>query len=67
METQVEEISDGVFRLSTLMPDITEHGLTVNQFLLSGEQPFLFHCGMRQLFPLVSAAIDKIIPLQRLR
>jgi flavorubredoxin len=67
LQTKVDEIVDGIFRLSTWIPDITEHGFTFNQFLLTGEQPFLFHCGMRQLFPLVSAAIAKLIPLETLR
>jgi flavorubredoxin len=67
LQTTVDEIADGIFRLSTWVPGITEHGFTFNQFLLSGEQPFLFHCGMRALFPLVSAAITKVIPLDRLR
>lgn len=67
LQTTVDEISDGIFRLSTWVPGITEHGFTFNQFLLTGEEPFLFHCGMRQLYPLVSAAIGKVIPLQRLR
>ncbi|KMV24558.1 MBL fold metallo-hydrolase [Mycobacterium heckeshornense] len=67
MHTVVDEIADGIFRLSTWVPGITEHGFTFNQFLLTGEQPFLFHCGMRQLFPLVSEAIGKVIPLERLR
>jgi|SRR5579884_132033 len=67
LHTAVDEIADGIYRLSTWVPGITEHGFTFNQFLLTGEQPFLFHCGMRQLFPLVSAAISKIIPLERLR
>jgi len=67
LQTTVDEIADGIFRLSTWVPGITEHGFTFNQFLLTGEQPFLFHCGMRQLYPLVSAAIGKVIPLQRLR
>ncbi|MGE2814325.1 MBL fold metallo-hydrolase [Mycobacterium heidelbergense] len=67
LQTTVDEIADGVYRFSTWVPGITEHGFTFNQFLLTGEQPFLFHCGMRQLFPLVSAAIAKVIPLQRLR
>jgi flavorubredoxin len=67
LETKVDEIADGIFRLSTWVPAITEHGFTFNQFLLTGEQPFLFHCGMRQLFPLVSGAIARIIPLERLR
>ncbi|MDI3315972.1 MAG: MBL fold metallo-hydrolase [Mycobacterium sp.] len=67
MQTTVDEIADGIFRLSTWIPDITAHGFTFNQFLLTGEQPFLFHCGMRQLFPLVSAAIARLIPLDTLR
>jgi flavorubredoxin len=67
LHTTVDEITDGIFRLSTWVPGITEYGFTFNQFLLTGEQPFLFHCGMRQLFPLVSAAIAKVIPLERLR
>lgn len=67
LETTVDEIADGIFRFSTWVPGITERGFTFNQFLLTGEQPFLFHCGMRQLFPLVSAAIAKVIPLERLR
>ncbi|MFZ1163416.1 MBL fold metallo-hydrolase [Mycobacterium sp.] len=67
MQTSVDEIADKVFRLSTWVPDISEHGFTFNQFLLTGDQPFLFHCGMRQLFPLVSAAIAKVIRLEELR
>ncbi|MGH3531328.1 MAG: MBL fold metallo-hydrolase [Mycobacterium sp.] len=67
MTTNVDEIAPTIFRLSTWVPGITERGFTFNQFLLTGEQPFLFHCGMRQLFPLVSAAIAKIIPLEQLR
>jgi flavorubredoxin len=67
LETTVDEIAPAIFRLSTWVPDISEHGFTFNQFLLTGDQPFLFHCGMRQLFPLVSAAITKVMPLDRLR
>ena len=67
METTVDEIADGIFRLSTYFPKVTDQGLTFNQFLLTGAQPFLFHCGMRQLFPLVSGAINRVIPLERLR
>jgi flavorubredoxin len=65
--TQVDEIADGIFRLSTWIPEITEHGFTFNQFLLTGDEPFLFHCGMRQLYPVVSGAIARLISLDRLR
>lgn len=67
METTVDEIGTDVYRLSTYIPEITEHGFTVNQFLLTGDEPFLFHTGMRQLFPLVSDAINRVMPLEKLR
>jgi flavorubredoxin len=35
--------------------------------LLTGEQPMLFHCGHKQLFPQVSEAISRIIPLEAVR
>ena len=34
-------------------------------FLIKGDEPLLFHCGKR-MFPLVSAAVARIIPLKRL-
>jgi flavorubredoxin len=67
MQTTVDEIAPGIYRLSTWVPDITEHGFTFNQFLLTGDEPMLFHCGLRQLFPLVSEAITGVIPLEKLR
>jgi flavorubredoxin len=67
VETTVDEIGTGIYRLSTFIPEITERGFTVNQMLLTGEEPFLFHTGMRQLFPLVSEAISRVIPLETLR
>jgi hypothetical protein len=30
METQVDEIAPDIYRLSTWVPDITEHGFTFN-------------------------------------
>jgi flavorubredoxin len=67
MNTTVNEVADGIFRLSTWVPDITDKGFTFNQFLLTGDEPFLFHTGLRQLFPLVSQAIARVIPLEQLR
>ena len=66
-QTAVDEIATDIYRLSTWIPDITENGFTFNQFLLTGDEPFLFHCGQRQLFPLVSDAISRVIPLPTLR
>jgi flavorubredoxin len=67
MDTKVDEIGTDIYRLSTWVPDVTEHGFTFNQFLLTGDEPFLFHCGHRQLFPLVSEAINRVVPLEKLR
>jgi flavorubredoxin len=66
-QTQLDEIAPDIFRMSTWVPDITEHGFTFNQFLLTGDEPLLFHTGQRQLFPLVSAAVNRVVPLEKLR
>ncbi len=67
METRINEIADGIYRLSTFVPQVTPSGFTFNQFLVQGDEPLLFHCGMRGIFPLVSAAVAKIMPIERLR
>ncbi len=68
METLIDEIAPDVFRLSTYVPEVAPPaGFTFNQFVVRGEQPFLFHTGMRQLFPLVSDAVDKVAGLSTLR
>lgn len=67
MKTTIDEIAPNVFRLSTLIPDVAPGGFSFNQFLIRDEQPFLFHTGMRQLYPLVSDAIKSLIPIDSLR
>jgi flavorubredoxin len=67
METHAYEIADGVFRLSTFVPDVSPEGFTFNQFLILAEEPMLFHCGQRALFPAVAAAVGRILPVERLR
>lgn len=67
METKIDEIADGIFRLSTFTPDLPPDGFTFNQYLIKAEQPLLFHCGGRALFPLVSKAAKKVLPLNTIR
>ncbi len=67
METRVQEIAERVYRLSTFVPAVTPDGFTFNQFLIDAEEPLLFHCGQRAFFPLVSAAVAKVLPIERLR
>src|SRR5689334_675407 len=68
METKIDEIAPDIFRLSTWVEDVAPPaGFTFNQFLVRAEQPFLFHTGMRGLFPLVSEAVGQLVPVEQLR
>ncbi len=66
--TTIHEIAPDIFRLSTHIDEVAPPaGFTFNQFLIRGDEPFLFHTGMRQLFPLVSEAVSTLIPMTDLR
>ncbi len=65
METRIDEVADGIVRLSTYIPDLA--GLTFNQFVIRGDEPLLFHTGMAELFPVVSAAVSRVVRLEALR
>jgi flavorubredoxin len=68
METRIDEIGDGIFRLSTHIAEIAPpDGFGFNQFLIRADEPLLFHCGTRALFPLVSAALGRLMPVEHLR
>lgn len=67
MKTEVTEIADRIYRLSTFVPQVGPTGLTFNQFLIDAEEPVLFHYGHRAMFPLISAAVASVIPLDKLR
>jgi flavorubredoxin len=68
METKVDEIADGIYRLSTYVPEIAAPaGFAFNQFLILGDEPLMFHTGLRKMFPLNLEAVRKIIPPEKLR
>jgi flavorubredoxin len=68
METRISEIADGIYRLSTFVPDIAPPaGFTFNQFLVMGDEPLMFHTGLRKMFPLNRDAVARIMPHERLR
>lgn len=68
MQTQIAEIADGIFRLSTFVPDIAPPaGFTFNHFLVLGDEPLLFHTGLRKMFPLHREAVSRILPPEQLR
>ena len=65
--TDVNEIADGIYRISTFVPEVGPTGFTFNQFLVDAEEPLLYHTGARGMFPLVSEAIATVMPVERLR
>jgi flavorubredoxin len=68
MTTRLDEIADGIFRMSVFVPEIAPpDGFAFNSFLILGDEPLLFHAGRRDMFPLFSAAVGSMMPLERLR
>lgn len=68
MQTRIAEIADGIYRLSTFVPEIAAPaGFTFNQFLVLGDEPLMFHTGLRKMFPLNRDALSRIIAPEKLR
>jgi flavorubredoxin len=64
--TRVDEIANGIYRVSTPVADVLG-GFSFNQYLVVDDAPLLFHTGPRGMFPLVREAIEALIPVARLR
>jgi flavorubredoxin len=68
MDIRTDEIAERIYRVSVFLPQSAGGaGFMFNHFLIDAEEPLLFHCGLRKMFPQVSAEIGKVIPLRRLR
>lgn len=68
MDTTLDEIADGIYRISTWIPDVAPPaGFTFNQFLVVADEPLIFHTGPRAMFPLVSEAVARVLPVEGLR
>ena len=64
METRIIEVADGIFQLTTYVADID---FTFNQYLITAEEPLLFHTGLRHQFPSVREAVAQLIDVGSLR
>lgn len=65
---RIDEIADGIYRLSTPLPEhVVPGGFTFNQILVADEEPLLFHTGPRRMFPLVREAMARFMPPEKLR
>jgi flavorubredoxin len=68
MTTRVDEIADGIFRISTSVPiPAIPGGFTFNQILIRDAAPLLFHTGLRSLLSVTRAAIERVLPVASLR
>ena len=66
--TRIDEITGGIYRISTAVPpEAIPGGFTFNQFLIVDDAPLLYHTGLRKMFPLVREAIASVIPVESLR
>lgn len=67
--TAVDEIADGIFRISTPVPPSEDlpAGFTFNQYLIADDEPLLYHTGPRQLFPVTSEAVAAVLSPYSLR
>jgi flavorubredoxin len=65
--TNVHEVADGTYRINTPVPMPGGGKFSFNQYLIVDDAPLLFHTGPRQLYPLVSQAVGRVIELSSLR
>jgi flavorubredoxin len=64
--TNVHEIGEGIYRISTPLAAVPG-GFSFNQYLVVDDEPLLFHTGLKHMFPFVSEAIARVVPVERLR
>jgi flavorubredoxin len=65
--TNIEEVARDTYRINTPAPLPDGSWFNFNQYLVADDAPLLFHTGPRQLFPLVSEAIERVISVSSLR
>jgi flavorubredoxin len=64
MRTKVFEIARETYRISTFHPDF---GIQFNEFLITDDEPFMMHTGLRQMFPATLEGVKSIIDPATLR
>ena len=64
--TRVDEVAAGIYRISTPL-DVIPGGFTLNSYLIDDDEPLLFHAGYRKLFSNTLEAVQKVMPVERLR
>ncbi len=63
--TRIDEIADGIYRISTpVPPEAFPGGFTFNQFLIKDDDPLVYHTGLQGIFTATRAAIEKVMPVE---
>jgi flavorubredoxin len=66
--TRIDEVADNIFRIHTpIPPSIIPGGFSFNQYLITDDEPLLFHTGPRRLFDLTAEAVSHILPMESLK
>ena len=68
METKINEIANDIYRLSTFRSEKRRRpALPTTSSSSLGDEPLLFHTGLRRMFPLIRTALSRILPPEHLR
>lgn len=65
--TTIDEIANRIYRIATPVELPGGGGFSFNQYLIDDDAPLLFHTGLRKMFPVTREAIERIMPVDRLR
>ena len=67
--TVIDEITDGIYRISTPVPPPGPGmpGFSFNRYLVVDDAPMLYHTGLRNMFAATRAAIETVMPVEKLR
>src|SRR5512134_981507 len=63
METRIDPIVGGIYRISTWTP---EYGITFNQFVIDDERPALIHTGEYGMYEPIRKAVAEVLDPARL-
>lgn len=63
---RIDEVAAGIYRICTPL-DVIPGGFTFNSYLVVDDEPLLFHTGWRKMFPITMDAINKVMPIEKLR
>lgn len=65
--TRIDEVEKGIYRINTPVSFPSMGDFSFNQYLIVDNEPLLFHTGQKELFPLVQEAIERVMPIGKLR